>query len=1057
MFVTTLVLRTTVDPAASFTELLARARRVDLAAFENADVPFERLVDVLDPVRSTGHSPLFQVMLAFQNLDAVPAEVTLPDLTVTGLDTATAVAKFDLDLVLADTAEGGCALSLTYATDLFDAATAHRVAESFVRLLDAVTAHPDGAIGEVELLTDEDRTVLENWCDTARAVSGEVLPVAFDRQVAATPDAVALADGDVELTYAEFGARVNRLARHLVAQGVGPDTAVAVAARRSPDLLVAVHAVLAAGGTYVPIDPDHPAERITRVLRIAQPICVLTTTRDATDLPIPAPDSDRSGGLPWLDVIELDAVDLTAHSAEPLTDAERTQPLRPEHTAYVIFTSGSTGLPKGVGVPHRAIVGHLEWMATEFGFAPGDTVLHKTPITFDASIWELLLPQRVGARTVIARPGGHGDPAYLATLIARHGVDTAQFAPTLLAAFLTDHAPDRRNRAGSLRRVFAGGEALPAALAQRARAVLGAEVINLYGPTETTVQVSTHRVGDDDQLTVPIGGPVTGTALYVLDARLRRVPPGVVGELYVGGGQLAHGYVGASELTAERFVPDPFAGPGARMYRTGDLVRLRIGENGSPALDYVGRGDLQVKLNGQRVELGEVEAALLRQGGVAQAAAAVVPGVGADRLVGYVVLGADPSGAHTDPARLRAALAAELPGYLVPATVLVLDEFPVNTSGKLDRAALPRPHLRQAAYRGPITETERIVATEFARVLDLDRIGMDDNFFDLGGNSLTAVQLSARLSEALGVAVPVAWFFTDPTPGVVVDRLRAADDTADDAFAVLLPLRAGGSGAPLFCIHPVGGVSWSFAGLTRHLDPERPVYGLQSPALTAAEPLPETIDEWARRYIEAIRTVQPEGPYHLLGWSLGGLLAHAVATGLQAEGAQVASLAMMDSWLGAEPAQTPAPTVGDLLGGLAGDDLDIGWDELVAADLGGPLAALDRTRLTRIIDAATASMTMVDNYRPGRFDGDLVYFAATVDDPTGTRGAATWTPAVTGTVHRYGIDATHWAMAGERALARIAAVLDGTEPAVAQRDQDEPAPGEQRPARADARAGAMGA
>nr|WP_280301945.1 non-ribosomal peptide synthase/polyketide synthase [Nocardia neocaledoniensis] len=1076
MFVNTLVLRTAVDPADSFTDLLGQARRVDLDAFENADVPFERLVDVLDPVRSTGHSPMFQVMLAFQNLDATPAEVALPDLTVTGLDTATSVAKFDLDLVLTDTAEGGCTVSLTYATDLFDAATADRIAGSFVRLLDAVTAHPDRALGEVDLLTEADRVLLETWCDTAVPASSDVLPTAFDRQVAVTPDAIALTDGDAELTYAEFGAEVNRLARHLVAQGVGPDSAVAVAVRRSPDLLVAVHAVLAAGGTYVPIDPDHPAERITRILRIAQPICVLATSRDAADLP--ALDADRSGGLPWLDVVEFDALDLTALPSGPLTDAERTQPLRPEHTAYVIFTSGSTGLPKGVGVPHRAIVGHLDWMATEFGFAPGDTVLHKTPITFDASIWELLLPPRVGARTVIARPGGHGDPAYLAALIARHGVDTAQFAPTLLAAFLTEltvdagapggewlsgdapehgaHAGSRR-RPASLRRVFAGGEALPAASAQRARAILGADVINLYGPTETTVQVSTHVVGDGDHLTVPIGGPVAGTALYVLDARLRQVPPGVIGELYVGGGQLAHGYVGAPELTAERFVPDPYAGPGARMYRTGDLVRLRIGENGSPALDYVGRGDLQVKLNGQRVELGEVEAALLRQAGVAQAAAAVVSGVGADRLVGYVVLGADSPGSQADPAGLRAALAAELPGYLVPATVLVLDAFPVNTSGKLDRAALPLPHLRQAAYRGPITETERIVATEFARVLDLDRIGMDDNFFDLGGNSLTAVQLSARLSDALGVAVPVAWFFTDPTPGVVVERLRAADETGDDAFAVLLPLRAGGRGAPLFCIHPVGGVSWSFAGLTRHLDPERPVYGLQSPALTAAEPLPETIEDWARRYIEAIRTVQPEGPYHLLGWSLGGLLAHAVATGLQADGAQVASLAMMDSWLGAEPAQTPAPTVGDLLGGLAGDDLDIGWDELVAADLGGPLAGLDRARLTRIIDAATASMAMVDDYRPRRFDGDLVYFAATVDDPSGTRGAATWTHAVTGTVHRHGIDATHWAMAGERALARIAAVLDGAEPALAQRDQDEPGNGADRTARADARAGAMGA
>ncbi|MFC4126656.1 non-ribosomal peptide synthase/polyketide synthase [Nocardia rhizosphaerae] len=1070
MFVNTLVLRTAVDPAASFTELLTQVRRVDLDAFEHADVPFERLVDVLDPVRSTAHSPLFQVLLAYQNMDAAPAELTVPEFTVTGLGSETTIAKFDLDLVLSGTADGGCALSLTYATDLFDVGTATRIAEGYLRLLDALTADPAGAVGDHDLRTDADRELLDTWRDTAHPVPAAVLPTGFDRQATATPEAVAVIDGDTELGYGEFAARVNRLARHLVAHGVGPDTAVAVALRRSPELLVAVHAVLTAGGTYLPIDPDHPADRITRVLRTAHPLCVLSTARDAADLP-------ATGAA---ELILLDRTDHTGYPAGPLTDADRAQPLRPEHTAYVIFTSGSTGEPKGVGVPHGAIVNQLHWMATEFGFGPGDTVLHKTPITFDASIWELLLPTRVGARIVVARPGGHADPAYLAEVIARHGVDTVQFAPTVLAAYLAElesnqpvvgaefgvverarpvRSSDVDTVAGGFRyprRIFAGGEALPAALAQRTRVVTGAEVINLYGPTETAVQVSSHVVADADQVTVPIGNPVWNTGLHVLDGRLRPVPPGVVGELYVGGAQLAHGYLGAAALTAERFVPDPFGAAGARMYRTGDLVRLRLGAHDAPALDYVGRSDLQVKLNGQRIELGEVEAALLRQPGLAQAAAAVVAAAGADRLVGYVVPGTDREGPNADPARLRSALAAELPGYLVPATILVLDTFPVNTSGKLDRRALPVPQLRRAAYRGPVTETERVVAEEFAQVLELDRIGMDDNFFDLGGNSLTAVQLSARLGRSLGVDVPVAWFFSGPTPAVVVERLRAEDDSADDAFAVLLPLRAGGTGAPLFCIHPVGGVSWSFAGLTRHLDPRRPVYGLQSPALTAGEPLPDSIDAWARRYVRAIREVQPDGPYHLLGWSLGGLLAHAVATLLQAEGAEVAQLAMMDSWLGDAPEQTPPPTVGDLLGGLAGAEFDREFDAAglaaAAADLGGPLAALDRDRITRILDAATESLRLVEEYRPRRFTGDLVYFAATVDDPTGARGAATWVEAVTGAVHRHGIAATHWAMAGDAALARIAAVLDGADPTAAPVGS-----GTGDPARAAARAGAPGA
>ncbi|MEV0683556.1 non-ribosomal peptide synthase/polyketide synthase [Nocardia sp. NPDC050378] len=1056
MFVNTLVLRTGVDPAASFTALLTDARRVDLDAFDNADVPFERLVDVLDPVRSAGHSPLFQVMLAFQNLGATPTEVVLPDLTVAGLDTDAAVAKFDLDLVLSGTDDGRCSVRLTYATDLFDAATAHRMAEAYVRILDAVTADPDIAVGDVDLLTDADHRMLDSWCDTDHPLAPETLIDGFYRQVAATPAAIAFVDDTTALTYGEFADRVNRLARYLLTLGVGPDTAVAVAARRSTDLLVGLYAVIVAGGTYVPIDPDHPAERIARVLDIARPACLLTTSRDRADLPI----SVGRG----IDVVVLDEIETAELSGLPVDDAERTHPLRPEHTAYVIFTSGSTGLPKGVGVPHRAVVNQLDWMAQEFGFTAGDTVLHKTPTTFDASIWELFLGPRVGARTVIARPGGHGDPAYLAALIAEHRIDTAQFAPTLLAAYLAQI--DGGVEVVSLRRIFAGGEALPAALAQQVRAVTGAEVVNLYGPTETAVQVSTHVVTDDDAVTVPIGTPVWNTGLYVLDARLRPVPPGVVGELYVGGAQLAHGYVGAGALTAERFVPDPFGAAGTRMYRTGDLVRLR---GRRAALEYVGRSDLQVKLNGQRIELGEVEAVLARQPGVAQAAAAVVPGTGADRLVGYVVPARGRSsvgsaedvatpgtvvaqrGSVLDTAALRSALADELPGYLVPSVIVELDEFPVNTSGKLDRGALPAPRLRQATYRAPVTETEQRVAAEFARVLDLDRIGMDDNFFDLGGNSLTAVQLASRLSETLGTPVPVAWFFTDPTPAVVVERLRG-DDAQADAFAVLLPLRTGGTGAPLFCVHPVGGLSWSFAGLTRHLDPRRPIYGLQSPALTADEPVPDNIDAWARRYIDAIRSVQPEGPYHLLGWSLGGLLAHAVATGLRAEGEQVARLAMMDSWLGDGPEQTPAPTVGDLLGGLAGEDLDFGIDGLTvaAANLGGPLAGLGRARIARIIDAAQASLSMVDDYRPRRFDGDLVYFAATVDDPTGTHGAATWAPVVDGAVICHRIEATHWAMANEHALARIAQVLDAP-------GRGEPAPRPRATTRVDARAGAGGA
>ncbi|GGK41953.1 non-ribosomal peptide synthetase [Nocardia camponoti] len=1009
MFVNTLVLRLGVDPTASFAELLARARSVDLNAFEHADLPFERLVDALDPVRSTAHTPLFQVMLAFQNMGATTQELSVGDVTVSGIDLAGAVARFDLDLVLTAADDGGQLVTLTYATDLFDASTADRIISGYVAMLTAIATAPATRVGDVDLFTAKDRTALELWHDTSTARSLEVLSAAFDRQVAATPTAIAVNAEETSLTYREFSIRVNSLARLLIRRGVGPDTPVAVAARRSIDQLIAVYAVLAAGGVYVPVDSDQPAERIARILGLARPALVLTTLAEAGELSV-----DTA-----VDVLAVDDLDLGGYAAGPIVDGERIEPLRPEHTAYVIFTSGSTGLPKGVAVTHRAIVNQLAWFAGKFGIGGDDTVLHKTPVTFDASIWELLLPLRVGASLVLARPGGHGDPTYLADLIATRGVTTAQFAPTLLAAYVAEPAARR----ASLRRVFAGGEALSADLAQRVRAVTGADVINLYGPTEATVQVSTHIVSDRDTETVPIGAPVANTRLHVLDGLLRPVPPGVVGELYVSGEQVAVGYIGQAALTAERFVADPFDN-GRRLYRTGDRVRWVAGE-----LDYVGRADLQVKLNGQRIELGEVEAVLRAQSGVADAAVAVVAGTSADRLVGYVVAA---HGVSLDPAAIRTALAAELPGYLVPAVTLVLDEFPVNASGKLDRAALPIPQLREVVYRAPVTTTERIVAAEFARVLDRERIGLDDNFFDLGGNSLNAVVLSSRLGAALGVTLPVNWLFTESTVAELVARLESGTGSADDAFGVILPLRTAGTGAPLFCIHPVGGVSWSFAGLTRHLDANRPVYGLQSPALSADAPLPTSIEEWAEIYVAAIRSVQPDGPYHLLGWSLGGLLAHAVATRLQAQGFAVESLTLLDSWHGDGPSATPAPTMGDLLGGLTIDGIDdavfdadgVASIAAAVAELGGPLAALDAGRIERIVDAAVDSMRMLDGYVPNKFDGDVVYFAAATDDPTGLAGARTWTDTVTGTVTAYPIEVTHWAMTSEPALARIGAVLN---------------------------------
>ncbi|MFD6454920.1 amino acid adenylation domain-containing protein, partial [Nocardia sp. NPDC060220] len=591
MFVNTLVLRAQVDPGATFAELLGQVREHDLAAFAHADVPFERLVEVLNPARSQSRHPLFQVMLSFQNLGRTTLE--LPGLTVSELGIDQHMAKFDLQLALSEVPaddDSHMDAELVYATDLFDAGFAATFGARLLRVLTAVVVDPSAPVGDIELLDSAERTlVLDRWNDTEFAVDAALstpsddepatLHALFEAQVARTPDAVALTFEGTSLSYAEFAGRVRQLARWLKDAGVGPESYVALGMRRSIDLLVGMYAVSAAGGAYVPLDPDHPAERIEHILETAQPVCVLTS---GESLPAAAGREVR-----------IDQLDLSGHSTEPVTDADRHRPLRSGNTAYVIFTSGSTGRPKGVAVSHAAIVNRLVWMHAAYGLAADDVVLQKTPATFDVSVWEFFWPLQVGARLVVAKPDGHRDPAYLARLIVAEQVTTVHFVPSMMAVFVTEPLAAE---CVSLRNVFASGEGLPAPTAQRLRELTGAALHNLYGPTEAAVDVTYHEVTDADIETVPIGAPVFNTRLYVLDSRLRPVPVGVAGELYLAGVQLAHGYVGRADLTMDRFVADPFA-PGERMYRTGDLVTwTSAGE-----LEYLGRTDFQVKLRGLRI------------------------------------------------------------------------------------------------------------------------------------------------------------------------------------------------------------------------------------------------------------------------------------------------------------------------------------------------------------------------------------------------------------------------------------------------------------------------
>ncbi|MET0315298.1 MAG: amino acid adenylation domain-containing protein, partial [Rhodococcus fascians] len=580
MFVNPLVLRTPVAGTSTFVDLLKVVRETDLSAFAHADVPFERVVEVLDPPRVGGRHPLTQVLLTFQNFAST--SFSLPGLKASSIDFDAAVAKMDLQVTVGEPTAGldGAPVreaEIVYATDLFDASTIELLTAQFVTVLGAVAADPSVVVGDIDLVDDAERSRLLvelNSTDHDLDPSATLVSM-FESRVSISPNAVALTYEGEAVAYGELDSRANRLARYLVERGVGPGGTVAVAVGRSIELMVGIYAVLKAGAAYVPVDPSQPTERISYILDTAATALTLTTTRDR-------------GELAGDDVVVLDDVDTTVHPDRPLTDAERTGALTPRDPAYVLFTSGSTGKPKGVVVEHRSIVNRLVWMQDEYELTVDDTVVQKTPTTFDVSVWELFWPLQIGARLVIARPDGHRDPKYVAELIAAERVSVAHFVPSMLGVFAAEPsaASDR-----SLRIVFSSGEALPTSTARALAEVLpSTRLVNLYGPTEAAVDVTFHEVSEADIAAVPIGRPVYNTQVYVLDARLNAVGVGAVGELYLGGVQLARGYSSRPDLPADRFVANPFGVDGARLYRTGDLVRW----NSAGEIEYIGRSDFQV-------------------------------------------------------------------------------------------------------------------------------------------------------------------------------------------------------------------------------------------------------------------------------------------------------------------------------------------------------------------------------------------------------------------------------------------------------------------------------
>ncbi|HEX4965502.1 MAG TPA: amino acid adenylation domain-containing protein [Thermoanaerobaculia bacterium] len=746
-FVNTLVLRTDASGDPTFAGLVARAREVCLGALAHQDLPFEQLVENLKPPRDLSRNPLFQVALNLLNVPPPRGEVAA-GLALAPLAVPVVTALFDLQAYVAEVGDD-LAISWEHSTDLFDGATVERFAGGFATLLAGALAEPHRRLSELPLLAAaERRQLVAEWNDTAAPYPLDgALHSLIEEQAARTPEALAVACGDETLTYAALSSRANRLARCLRELGVSPESRVAVALDRSLELMVALLATLKAGAAYVPLDPDYPRDRLAFMLDDARPALVLTRAGLLESLP-------EIAGIPVL-CLEPGGAESAGRSAANLD-----VPVSPSQLAYVIYTSGSTGRPKGAMVHHRAIRNRLWWMQEAYGLTAADTVLQKTPFSFDVSVWELFWPLLAGARLVFAPPGEHRDAAALAARIVREGVTVLHFVPSMLAVFLEE---PRAADCTRVRLVVASGEALPPGLARRFRERLPwAALDNLYGPTEAAVDVTWHRTSPADERTVPIGRPIANTAIHLVDRNLQPVPAGVTGELMIGGANVGRGYLNRPELTAERFVPDPFGEAGARLYRTGDLARhLPDGR-----IEYLGRTDHQVKVRGVRIELGEIETVL---GSVPAVREAVVvarqEAGGSARLIAYLVPERDTALTAESLAALRTFLAQRLPDAMIPAVFIPLESLPLSPNGKVDRR-LPEPEPSRPAsveLVPPRDGIERTIAAVWQRLLGLAAVGVHDNFFELGGHSLLGTRVIAALREELGVELPLRTLFEKPT------------------------------------------------------------------------------------------------------------------------------------------------------------------------------------------------------------------------------------------------------------------------------------------------------
>ncbi|EPY4411659.1 enterobactin non-ribosomal peptide synthetase EntF [Klebsiella pneumoniae] len=837
---------------------------------------------VRDSGKAAGDEPLFGPVL---NVKVFDYQLDIDGVQAVTHTLATGPVN-DLELALFPDETGGLSLEILANKARYDEAELRRHMARLTALLAQFAADPALRCGEAEMLSADELARLAAVNDTAVPLPATTLSALVADQARKTPDAPALADARWQFSYREMRQQVVALAQLLRQRGVKPGDSVAVALPRSVFLTLALHGIVEAGAAWLPLDTGYPDDRLRMMLEDARPSLLIATEDQLA----------RFSDIPGLESLCYQQP-LAAGDDAPLALS------KPDHTAYIIFTSGSTGRPKGVMVGQTAIVNRLLWMQDRYPLSADDVVAQKTPCSFDVSVWEFWWPFIAGAQLVMAEPEAHRDPQAMQQFFARYGVTTTHFVPSMLAAFVASLDADSIAACRTLRRVFCSGEALPTELCREWERLTGAPLHNLYGPTEAAVDVSWYPACGPELAavtgsSVPIGWPVWNTGLRILDAAMRPVPPGVAGDLYLTGIQLAQGYLGRPDLTASRFIADPFA-PGELMYRTGDVARWLT--NG--AVEYLGRSDDQLKIRGQRIELGEIDRVMSALPDVAQAVShacvfnqAAATGGDARQLVGYLV---SDSGLPLDTAALKARLAEQLPPHMVPVVLMQLAELPLSANGKLDRKALPLPTLGgERSGRPPEPGMETLVAAAFSQLLGCEVNDIDADFFALGGHSLLAMRLAAQLSRQLARQVTPGQVMVASTVGKL-SALLAADLSDEQAqrlgLDTLLPLRES-DGPTLFCFHPASGFAWQFSVLARYLSPRWSITGIQSPRPQGPMASAASLDEVCEHHLRTLLAQQPHGPYYLFGYSLGGTLAQGIAARLRQRGEAVAFLGLLDTW-----------------------------------------------------------------------------------------------------------------------------------------------------------------